>query len=139
MFNIPFSIKFLNWARNECIQLDPRNKKRKDILFHKMKHRIKPLVETVKAKFPVSPWEGNLDVIIRNEILNQIADYHGNYFEVNTTGSINIPVVINFAPYALKYLRYEYRVKENQRKSKRQDKLFKLKDVEVKNDYDTFS
>ena len=131
-FNIPFSLKFLSWARNEWIKLDPRNKKRKEKLFHKMKHRIKPAVDSIRSKFPVAPWDGDLDVIIRNEILNQIADYQGNYFDTNRSGILKIPVVINFAPYALKYLRYEYKVKENQNKSKQQDKLFKLKQVEVK-------
>jgi hypothetical protein len=133
-FDIKFSFKFLKWARREWIQLDPRNKYRKESLFNKMKHRIKPSVERVRKKFPVPPWEGDLDVIIRNEILNQIADYEGSYFEDNDSGMVNIPIVINFAPYALKYLRYEYRVKENQRKSKEQDKLFRLKQVEVKSE-----
>jgi hypothetical protein len=132
-FDIPISNKFLAWARKEWIQLDPRDKKRKSELFHKMKVRIEPLVEEVRKKFPVAPWDGKLDVIIRNELLDQIADYQGNYFYENTSGIKNIPIVINFAPYALKYLRYEYRVKENQRKTARKDKLFKLKEVEEDN------
>ena len=133
VFEIPFSKKFLKWARREWIELDPRNKSRKAELFHRMKIHIKPLVEEIREKFPVAPWDGGLDVIIRNEILDQIADFQGDYFSKELSGVMKIPVVINFAPYALKYLRYEYRVKENQKKTARQDKLFKLKEIEEEN------
>ncbi|OUR97230.1 hypothetical protein A9Q84_12960 [Halobacteriovorax marinus] len=129
-FTIPFSNKFLKWARSEWIALDPRNKKRKDELFSKMKIRIQPIVENIRKKFPVAPWNGNLHAIIRNELLDQLSLYQGPYFKENTTGMVKVPIKINFAPYALKYLRYEYKVKQNEEKSRRQDKLFKLKEIE---------
>ncbi|CBW26362.1 putative membrane protein [Halobacteriovorax marinus SJ] len=131
-FNLNFSRKFIRWARNEWINLDPRDQKRKDELFHKMKLRIEPVVENIRSKFPYPPWDGRLDIIIRDEILEQISKYRGNHFDQDEAGMINIPVYINFAPYALKYLRYEYNVEQNQKKSKRDEKLFKLNSMEVK-------
>lgn len=129
-FSIPFSNKFLKWARREWITLDPRNKKRKNELFSKMDIRIKPIVGKIQKKFPVAPWSGNLHFIIRNELLDQLSLYQGRYFREKTKGMVNIPIKINFGSYALKYLRYEYKVKKNIEKSNRQDKIFKLKNMD---------
>ncbi|WP_372652019.1 hypothetical protein [Halobacteriovorax sp.] len=129
-FDIKFSRKFLRWARNEWVNLDPRNKKRKDELFYKMKLRIEPIVNNIRSKFPYPPWDGELDVIVRNEILEQISRYRGNYFDDDESGMVDIPVLINFAPYALKYLRYEYNVEQNQKKARQSEKLFKLNTME---------
>ncbi|PIK15511.1 hypothetical protein [Halobacteriovorax sp. JY17] len=131
-FNLNFSRKFLRWARLEYINLDPRDEKRKEELFYKMKIRIAPIVKDIRTKFPTPPWDGDLDVIIRNEILEQISKFRGGFFDEDEAGMMKIPVIISFAPYALKYLRYEYNVEQNQKKSKRDEKLFKLNSMENK-------
>lgn len=129
-FNIRFSRKFLRWARNIWTNLDPRDVRSRDELFHKMKIRIEPIVEKIKSKFPYPPWDGALDVIIRNEVLEQITKYRGKYFEEDNSGMLDVPVLINFAPYALKYLRYEYNVEQNHKKAEQEEKLFNLNSVE---------
>ena len=129
-FDLNMSRKFLRWAREEFINLDPRDAKRKEEFYHKMKIRIKPIVDNIRTKFPTPPWDGDLDIIIRDEILEQLALYRGTFFDRDEPGIVTIPVVINFAPYALKYLRYEYNVEQNQKKSLRDEKLFKLNSME---------
>ncbi|MCY4523832.1 MAG: hypothetical protein OXB84_03745, partial [Halobacteriovoraceae bacterium] len=47
--------------------------------------------------------------IIAKELLTQLGLYRGNFFEKESSAEIKIPIVFNYAPFALKYNRFRYR------------------------------
>ena len=62
----------------------------------------------MRNKFIIPPWDTGLERLVSSEILEQIAKYEGKYFDQSSNELLKIPVQLNYAPFALKYIRHKY-------------------------------
>jgi len=116
-FNLSISKTFLRWARNEWNGIPPGQDKRKQAIVDRFKIEITDSVQKAKTKFRLVPWKGDLENLIVRELLEQIVQYIGPFYK-GENGLAQIPVQFNFAPLALRYIRYQYLVKENEKRDK---------------------
>lgn len=122
-FEIKLTLKFLKWARKVWQNYDPREPEVKEELDKQFLVRIAPLVQKIQKKFIFAPWSQGLEKIILKEILYQIAHYNGDYFSRTHSGIITIPIEINFAPFALGYMRYQQLTQKAVEKEEREEKI----------------
>jgi hypothetical protein len=112
-----FTKKFLKWARDSWRVIDPSVDKKKvariELPFEKMiEDQFKDQVE----KFPTLPLKREVIGVITREIVGHLITYDGEFFDKDIKGSVEIPVHFNFAPFALRHLRYRYEIQRNEGK-----------------------
>ncbi len=115
-FNVQIHNSFLTWIRKEWNNLDPRNVRKKDYLVKTMIKTIEDQVQASRKNFILPPWDGNLENLIADELIQQLSMYKGPFFSKSPSGIMRIPVQINYGPFALKYLAYEAQVKKETQK-----------------------
>ncbi|MBI2520323.1 MAG: hypothetical protein HYV97_07890 [Bdellovibrio sp.] len=111
-FHLQIHNSFLAWIRNEWNNLDPRNVRKKDSIIKNMIKSIEDQVQANRKNFILPPWDGNLENLIADEIIQQLSLYKGPFFSKSPKGITRIPIEINYGPFALKYLAYEAQVKK---------------------------
>lgn len=126
-FEISLSHQFAKWIRREWQNHDPRERDIRGQLQTAMRDRLTDTVQKIREKFVFAPWDGDLEKILVNEILDQFAEYEGNYFSKNTTGNMIIPIEVNFAPYALSYMRHNRLILRSKENEKRNNELRQLR------------
>jgi hypothetical protein len=104
-FSLELSKSYLSWAREQwpSVLRESTRKQRKRILKNFVK-RIEDQVLSNRKKFILPPWTGKLEELIAKELLTQLALYEGNYFENLKREKVKIPIGLNYAPFALKYI-----------------------------------
>ena len=109
-FNVTVPKSLLNWFRKKRKEFDPSKKQNYTLtsLGTRFEKYIVKDIENVRNKFIIPPWETGLERLIATEILEQIAKYEGKYFEQSGNELIKIPIQLNYAPFALKYIRHKY-------------------------------
>ena len=120
-FKLKISKTFLKWAREEWNGISPGEKQKKEKIVSRFKQEIAEGVQKARSKFRLPPWKGDLEKIIVEELLEQLVLFNGLPFK-GEQGLASIPIKLNFAPLALRYIRYQYKVKQN---SIRDDEYFK--------------
>lgn len=120
-FKLKISKTFLKWAREEWNGISPGEKQKKEKIVSRFKQEIAEGVQKARSKFRLPPWKGDLEKIIVEELLEQLVLFNGLPFK-GEQGLASIPIKLNFAPLALRYIRYQYQVKQN---SIRDDEYFK--------------
>lgn len=123
-FNLYVSKSFLKWIREEWNGLFPKDNKKKKELIERFKLEISDSVKAARKKFRIAPWKGDLEGLITKELLEQIVQYKGDLFQ-GEKGVEKILIQFNFAPLALRYIRYQYLVKQNDKKDKNYFKKLK--------------
>lgn len=113
-FNLNLSKKFLLWARAQWIDMDPRDKKSMDFLFSQFRTIIKKDVAKARNSLEIPPWKGDIENLIIREVLAQIVAYKGFLYGSVEPGIVQVPVQFNYAPFALRYIRYQFNVNENE-------------------------
>jgi len=115
-FDLKLGKNYLAWAREEWRSLSQyiSQKKRKRILFNFIKV-IEDQVKEARKKFVIPPWDGKLENIIAKELLNQLALYDGPFFKENSNEMIKIPIRLNYAPFALKYIYFKFLLKQSEK------------------------
>lgn len=107
-FNLKLYKSYLAFIRNEWLG---KNKmmvqKTRDYILNNFSLTISDQIEKAKNKFRVSPWSGSLEKLIARELLSQLSEYQGNFFQNSTTDLINIPIELNYSPMALKYIYFK--------------------------------
>lgn len=116
MFNLKVSKTFLRWASKEWNGLSPTEKDKKKKIVDRFKIEIADSVKAAKKKFRIVPWKGDIERLIVRELLEQMVQYLGGSLYKGETGVASIPIKFNFAPLALRYIRYQYLVKENDKR-----------------------
>ncbi|HAZ13347.1 MAG: hypothetical protein A2X86_15010 [Bdellovibrionales bacterium GWA2_49_15] len=111
-FHLEIHNTFLAWIRSEWNDLDPRNVRKRDSIVKNMIKSIEDQVQANRKNFILPPWDGNLENLIADEIIQQLSLYKGPFFSKSPTGIMRIPIEINYGPFALKYLAYEAQVKK---------------------------
>ncbi|MCO4794761.1 MAG: hypothetical protein KC493_13665 [Bacteriovoracaceae bacterium] len=123
-FNVKVSKGFLNWTRKQLhsdeddyLELRAKAKKR-------FKSLVTDFVEEARFKFSIPPWKGDIEELIVREVFSQILRIRGTLYEVDDRGMVNIPIVFNYGPFALKYIRYQHKVNKNQEKIRKTLEFF---------------
>jgi hypothetical protein len=120
-FELKISKTFLKWAREEWNGISPLETQKKTKIVNRFKQEITEGVQKARSKYRLPPWKGDLEKIIALELLEQLVLFNGLPYK-GELGLAKIPVKLNFAPLALRYIRYQYKVKQN---SIRDDEYFK--------------
>ena len=103
---------FLRYYRRAFMDLDPRLTNEKELLLKQFKLQITKDVQNAKEKLIIPPWKGDLEAIIANELGEQLALKTNKAMRLDTEekGFLVIPVEINYSPFALKYINYQFNV-----------------------------
>lgn len=118
-FNLIFPKNLLASAREQWAMVDPRkDKEQKDAIVNYLKKHIAEAVEAERKKFIIPPWKGDLENIILREILEQMVIYQGSFFKERDLSMVSVPVIFNYAPFALRYIGNEYMVERQKEKAK---------------------
>jgi len=129
--DLELSKKFLSWTRSTWKKIDeskePKKAERVRIPF---RARIADKVEQLKSKFPIVPWNDKLTDLVVNELARQVSSYEGSYFIDKNEGIIKVPLYINFAPYALRHMRYRYLIKKNE--TGKESDLMRLRNLSLR-------
>ena len=112
-FNIQVPKKFLHWARRQWVSFEPNQVKERAWIINVFKRTIKESVFQAKSKFRIAPWTANLEALIVKELLLQLGMYKTSPFDITDEGLQVIPIELNYAPFALKYIHYQHNVLEN--------------------------
>jgi len=115
--NLKFSKKFLKWARSSWKLIDPSEDFQKvariELPFEKM---IEDQFKDQTEKFATLPLKRDIIGVITRELLGNLITYDGDFFEDDLKGLVTVPVYLNFAPFALRHLRYRYEIQKNEGK-----------------------
>ncbi len=110
-FRLNLTKDFMKWARDQWISVDGRDKREE--LIRQFKMRIDDQLLLKRSRFIVPPWDGDLGRIVAIELIEQLGDYRGNYFHQSGHQTIEIPIQFRYGVFALKYIHYRFRSKDN--------------------------
>jgi len=113
-FDIKISKGFLNWMRKQLLSEEDNFVEIKAKAKDRFKKIVADFVEEARFKYTIPPWKGDLEELIVREVSAQLLRIRGNLYNVDDRGMVNIPVVFNYGPFALKYIRYQHKVNKNQ-------------------------
>lgn len=118
-FNLVLAKNLLASVRERWANIDPRKEKeQKEVIINFMRRHISDAMENERKKFVIPPWKGDLEELILREILEQLVSYQGDYFSERDKSLVTIPVVFNYAPFALRYIANEFLVERQKDKEK---------------------
>ncbi len=118
-FNLQLSKNLLASVRQRWADVDPRKEReQKDVIVAFLKNHVAEQIEGERKKFIIPPWKGDLDGIIVRELLDQLVSYRGNFFTERDRSLVTIPVVFNYAPFALRYIANEFLIEKQKEKAK---------------------
>lgn len=105
-FNLNISRKFLTWVRKKWINRNPQNVEEEKKIFERFVKIIEDQVEKSKNKFDLPPWKEGLERLIAKELLEQVSQYSGEFYQTEDQTFELIPIYLNYGPFALKYLNF---------------------------------
>ena len=127
-FKMRLSKRFLSWARRHWKNVDLKKAQETEKVLIPFRTIVQDQFANVLASFETPPWKGDLEGLVMQEVLEQITRYEGRFFE-DEKGFAEIPVVLNYGPFALKYLREKYQAQQNE--GKRLAKIKRLNDLRL--------
>ncbi|MDC1175081.1 hypothetical protein OAT67_06785, partial [Bacteriovoracaceae bacterium] len=125
-FHLTISKKFLSWAIRNWKGKDLSDKDVVEKVMKPFRVIVKDDIDRNWTKLGLTKSNDNLNELIINELLTQVTMYEGKFFK-DEKGVLKIPIDVNFGTFALKYLRFQYFVKQNE--GAREEKLAKLRDL----------
>ncbi len=131
-FNIKISRSFLKWVGREWKEMDPRKKKYRQDVLVKFRAQISDQVREAVKKLPFAQFDGNFQSIIMRELLAQLVITDGSFYRNRSKGLITVPIEFNFAPFALRYLRFQYKIKKNAEDAKDMQLIFRRRELAKK-------
>ena len=132
VMNLKLPKSLMRWLRFEWVNFDPTQPKRRENLIKNLSKHIEGQVDLANDKFRVSPWTEQFKMVVAKEILLQMELYKGDYFESENIQKewVKIPIILNYGPFALKYLDYEHRLNiskdKNYYKNNKEKKILEI-------------
>lgn len=114
--NISLSKSFLKWARRDW-KSNRRGAQREVVLsklVKQLKFHIDDQLILKRNRFIIPPWEGDIGGIIAVELIEQLADYEGTFFNQDDAQNIEIPIEFRYGVFALKYIHERFLSKNNE-------------------------
>lgn len=127
-FQVELSRPLLKWAQRQwSLASGDVNQRRKDVR-ERLEKILKDDVASAREDFIIPPWSGELERLITTEILSQLELSSRDLFSSLERGTLEIPVRLNFGPFALKYQHYRAQVQRNKRlaKERKQNRELRL-------------
>ena len=119
---LEFELKVLKSFLRSYLQskydLDLRSSEARERLITQFKRQITNDVQKAREKLILPPWKGDLERIIVNEIDEQLLLKDRNQLQLSGKGFKKIMIEINYAPFALKYINYQFNVQRDAEKKK---------------------
>lgn len=111
-FKINVLRSFLRYYRIAYMDIDPQKTEEKTLLINSLKIQITKEVQAAREKLIIPPWKGDLEALIANEIGEQLTlkTERAMIKEASLDGYFPITVEINYSPFALKYINYQFNV-----------------------------
>lgn len=120
-FKLSVSHSFLAAIRRDWGSRSPRDRQAQERIITRFKDYIEKDVEKINSMFAFPLWKGDFSRLVALEILDQLTIYQGNFFQFSTMDKVDISVTLSFAPFALKYQNYKYKIMDSERRSKAHD------------------
>lgn len=114
-FQVEVSKPFLNWAQEQWSLASGDVVKRREDVRKRFEKIIKDDVVSAREDFIIPPWSGELERLIASELLSQLELSADKLFSSLERETLEVPVKLNFAPFALKYQHYRAQVERNKR------------------------
>ena len=111
-FNLRMPKSFLGMMMKDWRKHSGDKKKRKELI-ERFKIQIESQMGIFRNKFIIPPWDGDLGRLISIDLMDQLAEYQGEYFSDRTHKNVEIPIEFRYGVFALKYIHYRYRFKDN--------------------------
>ncbi len=113
-FNIDLDFSFTLYLKELYKRFLPSEEDKRKEAFHALTLHLKDQVREDRNKFKIPPWKGPLERLIAKDIINQLLNYQGDLKKIKKINNrISIPIEINYAPFALKYIRYKNRMNKS--------------------------
>jgi hypothetical protein len=107
-FHLKLFKSYLGYLRNEMLGLNIKDvEKKREKLLENFTSMISNQVLKARKKFKTPLWTGPLEKLIAQELIGQIGDYKGDFFRYSSAELLEIPVYLNIAPFALKYIYFK--------------------------------
>ncbi len=125
-FKVKVPRPFMVWATRTWFQEMPKLDEIRSDVIKRLSTVIADDVEQARQSYSLAPWSVPLEKLIAEELMKQINLYQGPaLFQDESLKTIELPVEVNFGPYALKYMRYRYETQENERRQLEFENLHK--------------
>ena len=111
-FDIKLKRKLMYLIQSKILagdMVDPRYDK---TMMKRIEKTIEEQIAKSQKKLIFAPWAKGLPRLIAVEIYRQLELYESFVFSSKEKGDVNIPVKMNYAPFALKYMRELHRAKK---------------------------
>lgn len=125
-FDLKLSHSFLAMIRRDWGARSPKDKPAQEKIIKLFSSHIQKEVDKVHATFAFPLWKGDFARLISLELLEQLVLYQGDYFRFSKKETLTVPVMLNFAPFALKYQNYKYKIMDSKRRGEASDKSLML-------------
>ena len=106
-FDIQLNYLFLQWLQSKMSKNQKKKKSLKKAIISRIEDQIDFGIHTLK----IPAIKSKLSPLIAKELLAQLGFYKGDFFKQKSFLPIKIPIIFNYAPFALKYNRYRHRYK----------------------------
>lgn len=107
-FDLNISKKFLFWIKKEWAKRTVDRVEHTKALKRRMAIIVAKELNKSQHKMKLNIWNKGPEDLIVDELLFQIENFKGHYYKITDTGNETIKIGLNYAPFALKYIRNKY-------------------------------
>jgi hypothetical protein len=108
-FDIKLKRKLMYLIQRKILAGDMVDERYDKTMIKRIERTIKEQIATSQKKLKYAPWAKGLPRLIAVEVYRQLEYYENFVFNGTDKGDINIPIMMNYAPFALKYMQELHR------------------------------
>lgn len=112
-FHLKVSKSFLRWAREQWFINTKERPEVQNEIQVRLAKMIADDIAAAREKYMTPPWSGKLEDLVAFEILEQLSLFPDNHFASTDKGFMEIPIQLNFGPFALRHMRYRHQIEQN--------------------------
>lgn len=112
-FNVKIKRKLMYHLQNKILAGDQVDRNYDKTWMKKLEQTIEDQIAASQQKLLFAPWAKGLPRLVAVEVYRQLEHYEGFIFSSLETGDVAVPVVMNYAPFALKYIKELHRAKKS--------------------------
>ena len=108
-FNIKVSRNWLRWVRTSSLQaqLSENRLEAQELLLNAVTEHLQVQLQRGYQFFPYFKLGKGLEILMAEELVSQLTNYEGAYFEEFKDKMVNMPVRFHFGLFALSYIRHK--------------------------------
>lgn len=117
-FHIKLKKAFIRMVQRRILAPNPLEPEQEKNTLRHIQKVVEDQILASQAKLSYSPWAKGLPRLISVELYRQFQYYSHYIYNSEETGVVEMPVVMNYAPFALKYIHELYRANVSSAKGK---------------------